>query len=749
MANTLEVKINGKQFLSQPAKEASDALSGIQTTGEKVSQSLELGAKAVSLAYAGITTAIGAVSTAAIKVAGVTDEIDKMSQKLGLSREAYQEWDFIMSQSGATITSMQSSMKRIADRAVENSDAFSALGVVVSNSDGTFRTQEELFSDVVIALSDMEDVTARASIASDLFGRSATELAPLLNSGTGAIESMRVKAHELGLVLEDDVINAGVSLTDTIDQMKRSFTTITASAIGPLLPMLDQLGQSFMGVMQGQEGAGEAMATALSGTIETALNAIVDMAPEILKIGADVVFNLIEGITKSLPTIVKTAIDIVMSLIDSIIENLPLLIESAIDIILALANGLIDAIPQLTERIPQIIEAIINGLIKGIPRIISAVPQLVMGIADGLIKAIPVLVLAIPKMITSMINEMISMIPQFLEIGKQVVQGFTNGIKQFISSPVEALKTLGESAVNGFKNFFGIKSPSRLFMGFGENVSEGFAIGIKNSEDLVSDALKGLGITPNMSGTVTIKVNTEESQSGESTTPAVADTSFIDVLISGFSGMFSSIDPMVQSLGSVTAILDPFGTILGGIMEVLGPVIDEVLGPLVGILKVVGHMFGAILAPAIRILTPAIELISKAFVWLYNMVFVPVGNAIIMMFNGIGIMVAHLVNAISGAIKFITFGVINLGQVAVPSENAGLMSRIDTATLVGAGSSGSSYTGGGTGSSTSVQSVNITIHQHFDGNVIGEGGLEQVGAFMVDAIRAYAGVGGSVQVLIA
>ncbi|MDD3943037.1 MAG: hypothetical protein PHR90_11230, partial [Sphaerochaetaceae bacterium] len=110
-------------------------------------------------------------------------------------------------------------------------------------------------------------------------------------------------------------------------------------------------------------------------------------------------------------------------------------------------------------------------------------------------------------------------------------------------------------------------------------------------------------------------------------------------------------------------------------------------------------------------------------------------------------------NGISAAVNWtLGWAGANMRTYEYKPLNAGHMEEIDYASLVQAGASTTTtttgtYTGGGTGSNTSVQSVNITIYQTFSGTVIGDGGMEAVGEFVVDAIQAYSGVGGAVQVV--
>lgn len=202
--------------------------------------------KASALMGAGVLAGGAALVGMAKKAASAADHIDKMSQKIGISREAYQELDFVMSQSGTSVDNLQMGIKTLTAKmdafAAGNKDAtatFEKLGVAVKNSDGTFRSQEDVFFDTVAALQGVEDQTEKSRLATELFGKSGLELMPLLNGAAGSMDEMRKQAHDLGLVMSDDAIDAGVKFTDTVDQVKRSFDAI-----------INQIGVSVMPVIQ-------------------------------------------------------------------------------------------------------------------------------------------------------------------------------------------------------------------------------------------------------------------------------------------------------------------------------------------------------------------------------------------------------------------------------------------------------------------------------------------------------------------
>ena len=236
-----EIKIDGDGALK--------TLSNTDEKGSKVAKSFGKSAKAIGKAGKIAAIGVGAIATGlgvmATKTADAGDRIDKMSQKLGLSRQAFQEWDYILSQNGASIDSMGAGMKTLTNQFDElakggkvATDAFSALNLTYEDLEGM--TQEEIFETTIVALQGVEDEAKRAAIANDLLGRSGQELAPLLNAGAESVENLKNQANDLGLVMGDDAVDASVKFTDTMDTLKRSFGAVGLELGTALIPIFDK-----------------------------------------------------------------------------------------------------------------------------------------------------------------------------------------------------------------------------------------------------------------------------------------------------------------------------------------------------------------------------------------------------------------------------------------------------------------------------------------------------------------------------
>ena len=119
-------------------------------------------------------------------VADAGDEIQKNSQKVGLSYESYQKWDYAMKIAGTEMASMNTGLKTLTnkfDDALTGSkgavEQFNRLGL--SMSDIKDLSREELFGTVIESLQGVTDETEKAALANDFFGKSGQELIPLLN----------------------------------------------------------------------------------------------------------------------------------------------------------------------------------------------------------------------------------------------------------------------------------------------------------------------------------------------------------------------------------------------------------------------------------------------------------------------------------------------------------------------------------------------------------------------------------------
>lgn len=273
---TLDSSEYEKQLQGAGDKTKSFASSGFETFKGYAA----VGVKSLAAVGTAAAGAGAALFSAVGSVASAGDNIDKMSQKLGMSATAYQEWDAIMRHSGTTIDVMQSSMKTLASAAETSKDAFNELGL--SQEKIASLSQEKLFAETIKALQNVENDTRRTYLAGQLLGRGATELGALLNTSAEDTEKMRREVHKLGGVLSDDAVKASAKYQDSLQDMQTAAKGLLRGAMAKAMPSITKAFQKLGKYISGPEG--KKIQTQIAGIIETLAKGATRAIPRLLSL---------------------------------------------------------------------------------------------------------------------------------------------------------------------------------------------------------------------------------------------------------------------------------------------------------------------------------------------------------------------------------------------------------------------------------------------------------------------------------
>jgi hypothetical protein len=97
------------------------------------------------------------------------------------------------------------------------------------------------------------------------------------------------------------------------------------------------------------------------------------------------------------------------------------------------------------------------------------------------------------------------------QVGTNIINALVSGMQAIASSPVNFITKLAQNMISTFKTFFKISSPSKVFAGFGQNMMQGLAVGIRGNSRLPQMALNGLSLTPATAGgmgrSITVNIN--------------------------------------------------------------------------------------------------------------------------------------------------------------------------------------------------------------------------------------------------
>ena len=191
-------------------------------------------------------------------------EVKTLASVTGQSVEEVQEWQYASDMLGVTYDRVKDSLKEITNKMQEAQNgsedtaaAFASLGVNIENADGSLRSADAVFYDVIDSLGRMSNQSERDALAMDLMSESAQELNPLIEKGSQALKDYADEAHEMGYVLDDEAIEALNATNEAQQKLLKTQEAVTkqisaeyapymTEALGDTADFIQKIGKAFV-----------------------------------------------------------------------------------------------------------------------------------------------------------------------------------------------------------------------------------------------------------------------------------------------------------------------------------------------------------------------------------------------------------------------------------------------------------------------------------------------------------------------
>jgi len=161
--------------------------------------------------------------------------------------------------------------------------------------------------------------------------------------------------------------------------------------------------------------------------------------------------------------------------------------DSAVDVVSGAAQRIWDGAKAIFDSMWTSITGVFNGGVTSIGYVLMNWNPLQL-LYDVITGALATLGIQLPA--------------KFTELGTMLMTGLINGITGMASAVKDSIVGMGDDVVSWFKEKLGIHSPSRVFIGLGEFVSEGAAIGIARQQPMAVDAARALAGAIAVSGAI-------------------------------------------------------------------------------------------------------------------------------------------------------------------------------------------------------------------------------------------------------
>ena len=240
--------------------------------------------KGAALSLAGVAVAAAAATTAiSVAVRGqlnALDEMGKMAQKVGVGVSALSQLQYAAELSDLSLEQLGGGLKKLgvnmagvaSGGAQPAAAAFKALGIDVTDANGQLRSSDAVFTDVAGAFGNMADGAGKTALAVQIFGKSGSDLIPLLNAGKDGLAEMRAEADALGLTIDETAARAAEGFNDNLTRLGKVTTGITRQLAAGLAPTLEVVSGALVSAAKDSDFMGAVVATldiAIRGLVST------------------------------------------------------------------------------------------------------------------------------------------------------------------------------------------------------------------------------------------------------------------------------------------------------------------------------------------------------------------------------------------------------------------------------------------------------------------------------------------------
>lgn len=259
-AGDTEENRHQQDLLQRELVETQQSLKDLEDQYKKSSPALEsfaAGAKNVQEKTAKVSAAAGIAAAGmlgmAAKAAASADDLLTLSNVTGFSVEELQKLQYASSFVDVSMDTMTGSITKLTKGMASGSKAFDKLGVAITDSDGNMRDATDVWYEAIEALGQVQNETERDQLSMELFGKSAMEMAGIVDDGGEALKALGEEAEATGNILSGEAVEDAVAFNDQIDELKgkaeQAFLSAGAALADTLVPALETLVDVITGVL--------------------------------------------------------------------------------------------------------------------------------------------------------------------------------------------------------------------------------------------------------------------------------------------------------------------------------------------------------------------------------------------------------------------------------------------------------------------------------------------------------------------
>lgn len=352
-------------------------------------------------------------------------------------------------------TSLRSIMSRLAKPTKEVQTAMDALGVSLTNSDGSMKELNEVIDDLRTGFSGLSEAEA-AELASSLAGQEAMSgLLAIVNASDEDFDKLQSSIYSCDGAAAQMAETMNDNLQGQLTILKSGLEGLGISFYENIQTPLKDIAIEAQGMVQqlhafnkdGLTGMVTAFGDVLAQIVERAAGA----APELISVAtglvssfcdslksstgmgeaaASLITSLVTALFSCADDIWTTAIALAGKMAQGIADGAPEMVQSVVTCVTDIYESLSDLAPDFVDAGVQIIGSVAQGLADTLPTILQHGIDIVLELGRGITESLPTLIPIVVDCILNLFDTFVSNIDSIVDVGIEIIMAIAEGLIQ-------------------------------------------------------------------------------------------------------------------------------------------------------------------------------------------------------------------------------------------------------------------------------------------------------------------------------
>lgn len=407
---------------------------------------------------------------------------------------------------GQAGTALRAALARMVKPTSDAASMMDDYGISLTNSDGTMKSLMDVVDNLRTSMGGLSEAE-QSQAAAAIFGQEAMSgMLAIINASeddykkltdaiyesegaakkmadirmdnlSGQMELLKAAAEGFGLVVYESISGPLTNLAKSGQNAIKGLTE--ALEIGGADLMLRTGAIMVSNLLNGIAGQMPQLTAKAGEVISGFISSLSASLPLILNAGVNVLTSFISGIGSQLPQLIPQALSLVVTLADAIISNIPKIVDAGIDLLTGLVKGIINSLPILITEGPRIVNDFADAVYSGVGKLLATGAKLVIELAKGLISNIPLIIQNGGQILLALINAF--SLSKMLSLGKSLITNLGSGIKSMMGDLAGNARNVASNAMTVIKNLD--------WKQIGRHAIQNIVSGLKAVAGLLKDAL--------------------------------------------------------------------------------------------------------------------------------------------------------------------------------------------------------------------------------------------------------------------